>query len=71
MVLDFGYGPFITCGFCEGTGKITSRKYFFRCLGWLSAHKKWLKKERGKENEWARREMEKPPEQRRRVGRAY
>lgn len=36
VVLDYGQGPFITCGFCEGKGVLT-RTRFYVTLGYVSS----------------------------------
>jgi hypothetical protein len=36
ITLDDGTGPWMECGFCEGTGTVEGT-FFFQVLGWLSA----------------------------------
>ncbi len=36
-ILDFGQGPWHDCGFCKGKGTMKQNKFYYQCLGWLSA----------------------------------
>ena len=43
VIVD-GQGPFETCGICEGTGEIKSKRLFYQSLGWLSGVKRGRRK---------------------------
>ena len=45
-ILDYGQGPWYTCGYCKGTGRIKNKKFFYQILGWLSADKRRINKRR-------------------------
>jgi len=45
-VIVNGQGPFEECGFCKGTGEITSKRLFYQILGWESWQKRRSKGDR-------------------------
>ena len=38
-----GQGPFETCGWCQGEGRITKKRLYFECLGYISGYKRSMR----------------------------